>query len=92
MSPTVNDVQSQLNEAVVDGIVELDSLASIQQAVRRAANEDKPVAVAGGRHAMGGQQFCAGGLLLDTRGMAQVLDFDRERGTIEVEARISGQA
>jgi len=88
MSPTVNDVQSQLNEAVVDGIVELDSLASIQQAVRRAANEDKPVAVAGGRHAMGGQQFCAGGLLLDTRRMAQVLDFDRELGRIEVEAGI----
>ena len=88
MSPTVNDVQSQLNEAVVDGIVELDSLASIQQAVRRAADEDKPVAVAGGRHAMGGQQFCAGGLLLDTRRMARVLDFDRERGMIEVEAGI----
>ena len=86
MSPTVNDVQSQLNEAVIDGIVELDSLASIQQAVRRAADEDKPVAVAGGRHAMGGQQFCADGLLLDTRRLARVLDFDRERGMIDVEA------
>src|SRR5829696_6179457 len=88
MSPAVNDVQSQLNEARVDEIVDLDSLASIQQAVRRAAEEIKPVAVAGGRHAMGGQQFCAGGLLLDTRRMDQVLGFDRELGTIEVEAGI----
>ena len=35
---------------------------------------------------MGGQQFCAGGMLLDTRRMARVLDFDRTTGTIEVEA------
>jgi FAD/FMN-containing dehydrogenase len=88
MSPTVNDIHSQLNEAVVDEIVALDSLASIQHAVRRAADDGKAVAVAGGRHAMGGQQFCAGGLLLDTRRMARVLDFDREAGTIEVEAGI----
>ena len=88
MSPTVTDVQSQLNEAVVGGIVELDSLASIQKAVRRAADEDNPGAVAGGRHAMGGQQFCAGGLLLDTRRMSRVLAFDPELGRIEVEAGI----
>ena len=88
MGATVNDIHSQLNEAVIDGIVEVDSLDSIQAAVRRAADEGRPLAVAGGRHAMGGQQFCAGGLLLDTRGMARVLDFDRESGTIEVESGI----
>ena len=37
---------------------------------------------------MGGQQFCAGGLLLDTCGLARVLALDSERGTIEVEAGI----
>ena len=37
---------------------------------------------------MGGQQFCAGGLLLDTRGASRVLGLDAERGTIEVEAGI----
>jgi FAD/FMN-containing dehydrogenase len=88
MSATVNDLHSQLNEAVVDEIVEVDSLASTQQAVRRAADQSKAVAIAGGRHSMGGQQFCAGGFLVDTRRMAGVLDFDRELGTIEVEAGI----
>jgi FAD/FMN-containing dehydrogenase len=37
---------------------------------------------------MGGQQFCSGGLLVDTRPLGLVLDFDRERGTIDVEAGI----
>ncbi|MFN2467228.1 MAG: FAD-dependent oxidoreductase, partial [Gaiellaceae bacterium] len=73
---------------VVDEVVDAASLALIQQAIRRAAKEGKPVAVAGGRHAMGGQQFCAGGVLLDTRGLARVLDFDCDDGTIEVEAGI----
>jgi FAD/FMN-containing dehydrogenase len=83
---TVNDIHSELNETVVDDVIALDSLDSIQNAVRGAADSGTPVAIAGGRHAMGGQQFCAGGLLLDTRGLDQVLDFDRERGVIEVEA------
>ena len=83
---TVNDIHSELNETVVEEVIALDSLDSIQNAVRGAADSGTPVAIAGGRHAMGGQQFCAGGLLLDTRGLDQVLDFDRERGVIEVEA------
>jgi FAD/FMN-containing dehydrogenase len=83
---TVNDIHSELNETVVEDVVALDSLDSIQEAVRGAAESGTPVAIAGGRHAMGGQQFCAGGRLLDTRGLDRVLDFDRERGVIEVEA------
>ena len=83
---TVNDIHSELNETVVEEVIALDSLDSIQNAVRGAADSGTPVAIASGRHAMGGQQFCAGGLLLDTRGLDQVLDFDRERGVIEVEA------
>jgi FAD/FMN-containing dehydrogenase len=37
---------------------------------------------------MGGQQFGAGTILLDTRGLNRVLRFDSERGEIEVEAGI----
>ncbi len=88
----VNDIQSQLNETDVDEIVTVESLSSTQAAIERAAADGKPVAIAGGRHAMGGQQFCSGGRLLDTRGMAQVLAFDREAGTIEVEAGIQWPA
>ncbi len=35
---------------------------------------------------MGGQQFGTGTILVDTRGLAKVLRFDREAGTLEVEA------
>jgi FAD/FMN-containing dehydrogenase len=92
VSTTVNDIHSALNESSVEEIVALDSLESIQQAVARAASADTPVAVAGGRHAMGGQQFCEGGMLLDTRGLNRVLDFDRANGIIELEAGIQWPA
>ena len=88
MPRTVNDIHSQLNEAEVEEVLEVDSLEAVQAAIGRARSLGKPVAVCGGRHAMGGQQFCAGGLLVDTRGLAGVLGFDPERGTIEVEAGI----
>jgi FAD/FMN-containing dehydrogenase len=88
MSPVVNDIHSELNEVAVEEIVAIDSTESVQQAIRRAADEGLPVAIAGGRHAMGGQQFCAGGMLLDTRGLDQVISFDRLQGTIEVQAGI----
>jgi FAD/FMN-containing dehydrogenase len=42
--------------------------------------------VSGGRHAMGGQQFAQGGVLLDTQSYNNVRNFDAERGLIEVES------
>ena len=89
MNPrNVNDVHSRLNETVVDDIIQVDSLESIRAALVRARAERKPVAVCGGRHAMGGQQFCSGGLLVDTRKLNHVLSLDGHRRTIEVEAGI----
>jgi FAD/FMN-containing dehydrogenase len=82
----VNDIHSRLNETAVAEIVRVDSIESIQQALTQARALGKPLAIAGGRHAMGGQQFCAGGVLLDTRGLDRVLALDGHRCTIEVEA------
>jgi FAD/FMN-containing dehydrogenase len=84
----VNDVHSQLNETRVRRIVEPDSVETLQTLVRRARSEGRAVSVAGGRHAMGGQQFVADGLLLDMRRMNRVLAFDPSRYEIEVEAGI----
>ncbi|HEU0303999.1 MAG TPA: FAD-binding oxidoreductase [Gaiellaceae bacterium] len=92
MPATVNDIQSALNETVVEEIVEVRSAEDVRAAIRRAGAEGKPVAIAGGRHAMGGQQFCSGGLLIDTRELDRVLSFDEEQGTIEVEAGIQWPA
>jgi FAD/FMN-containing dehydrogenase len=41
---------------------------------------------------MGGQQFCEGGLLVDTRPLARVLDVDSERGVLTAEAGIQWPA
>ena len=90
--PLVNDIHSQLNEVRVDQIAVVDSLDGITTAIRGARERGLPVAIAGGRHAMGGQQFCEGGLLIDTRPLDRVLGFDRERGLIEVEAGIQWPA
>src|SRR5687767_14181025 len=52
----------------------------------------RPVSIAGGRHAMGGQQFCSGGVVLDTRPLSRVLSIDEERGLVEVEGGIQWPA
>jgi FAD/FMN-containing dehydrogenase len=82
----VNDIHSRLNETTVDEIVRVDSVDAIQRALAHARAHEMPVAIAGGRHAMGGQQFCVGGVLLDTRGLNRVLALDGHRCTIEIEA------
>jgi FAD/FMN-containing dehydrogenase len=83
---TVNDLHSRLNPTVVDRIVGVRSTADARAAILAAAAEGKVICVSGGRHAMGGQQFAHGGVLLDTRSYGEVRAFDRERGLIEVES------
>jgi len=84
----VNDVHSRLNRTEVANVVVPDTPAAVADAVARAAASGTPLSVAGGRHAMGGQQFCSGGTLLDIRALDRVLAFDREAGTVDVEAGI----
>ncbi len=88
----VNDVHSRLNETEVDAVVPVDSLESIGTALDLARSAGRQVSIAGGRHAMGGQQFCSGGIVLDTRPMSRVLSIDEERGLVEVEAGIQWPA
>ena len=85
---TVNDVHSQLNPTQVLRIVEPRSVADVQRIVRVARRERKAISIAGGRHAMGGQQFGTDTLLVDIRKMNRIRQFDRERGILEVDAGI----
>jgi FAD/FMN-containing dehydrogenase len=82
----VDDVHSRLNPTDVAEVVEVESADALRTAIERARDRGRPVSVAGGRHAMGGQQFVTGGTLIDTRPMSRVLSFDRERGLVEAEA------
>ena len=82
----VNDIHSQLNATRVAAIRRPASEAMLQSIVREARSSGQPLSIAAGRHAMGGQQFGTGTVLIDMNGMGRVVEFDRVRGEIEVEA------
>ncbi len=84
----VNDIHSQLNPTTVDRVVPVDSLQAIQSAIATAQSEGKSLSIAGGRHAMGAQQFGSDTILIDTVPLNRVLDFDADAGLITVEAGI----
>ncbi len=84
----VNDSHSQLNLTRVHRVVTPDSIESIQTVIRTARGEGRGISIAGGMHAMGGQQFGTDTTLLDMRGLNRVLNFDPHNGEVEVEAGI----
>jgi len=84
----VNDLHSQLNPTTVARIVKPSSVEELRAAIALARRERRSVSIAGGRHAMGGQQFGEANVLLDMRGLNRVLGFDTERGVIDVEGGI----
>ena len=86
--PAVNDVHSRLNATRVADIITPRSVGEISAAIAAGAALGLPIAICGGRHAMGGQQFGEGALLLDMRHMDHVLAFDELNGLIEVETGI----
>ena len=84
----VNDVHSQLNATRVERIIEPRGLDAIVETVRAACASGAQLALSGGRHAMGGQQFATDAWLLDMRGHATIHDFDQERGLITADGGI----
>jgi FAD/FMN-containing dehydrogenase len=84
----LNDEHSQLNATFVRRVIRPRNLCELERIVQRTNAEGTPIIASGSRHAMGGQQFCAWGWVLDLRALRRVLAFDAERGLIEVEAGI----
>lgn len=84
----VNDQQSRLNRTRVAGIFRPRSIEEIREALRQAKRRSLVVAVCGGRHAMGGQQFAANGLLLDLSDFQEVLALDTAVGRVRAQAGI----
>ena len=86
--PTLNDIHSQLNQTAMRRVVRPESAEEVRQAIAVVRNEGGSLSIAGGRHAMGGQQFLDGGVLLDAGRLNRILDLDAERGLVRVEAGI----
>src|SRR5690349_20664437 len=83
---SVNDMQGQLSGTLVYKIVTPDTIDGVQEAMKLATGEERPLCISGGRHSMGSQAFAADGVLVDTRKLARVLALDSEKGLVEVEA------
>lgn len=88
----VNDVHSQMNATHVAEIVKPDTIGTLVDVIRRAADTGRGIATSGGRHAMGGQQFAEAAVLVDTRALDRVHAFDAETGVVTVEAGIQWPA
>ena len=87
--PTVlNDIHSKLNPTTVARVVRPTDLEQLKQTVVSAVSGEQSISIAGGRHAMGGQQFGSDTLNLDLRGLNRVLRFDPVDGIVEVESGI----
>jgi FAD/FMN-containing dehydrogenase len=84
----VNDTHSALNPTLIGEIVQVRSTDDLRRAVAAAVRSGRAVSICGARHAMGGQQFGTGTLLVDTTRFDRVLAFDAARGLIEIEAGI----
>src|SRR5216117_1159677 len=84
----VNDVHSQLNRTRVRELLRPHTSDDLAAIVRSASRKGLPISVSGCRHSMGGQQFATDSICIDTRPLARVISFDRERGLNEVEGRV----
>jgi FAD/FMN-containing dehydrogenase len=84
----VNDVHSQLNPTRVNQVVSIGSTTDLERALRNADATKRAVSIAGGRHAMGAQQFATDSMLLDMTKLNRVRNFDRTMGIVDVEAGI----
>jgi FAD/FMN-containing dehydrogenase len=84
----VNDIHSQLNTTRVREVVAITSSGDLQRAVRSASAASHAISIAGGRHAMGAQQFADNSILIDTTRLNRVRSLDRATGIVEVEAGI----
>lgn len=82
----VNDTHSRLNPTVVGRRVAPQNNLQLLAELKRAKTNGEKICMAGGRHAMGGQQFLQGGTLLDMSGMNRAIRFDADAGLLEVES------
>jgi FAD/FMN-containing dehydrogenase len=88
----VNDVHSKLTRTRVRSVAIPRDLEELRLVVRSAVSRGHRVSIAGARHSMGGQPFGERTVLIDTRSLDRVLDFDGVDGRVRVEGGIQWPA
>jgi FAD/FMN-containing dehydrogenase len=84
-----NDVHSRLNPVRVAEVRCPLNLEEVREALREATTEGRAVSICGCRHAMGGQQFGEGTLLLDLTGLKALGSVDKENRWVEAGAGLT---
>ncbi len=85
-STVLNDVHARLNATRVHRVFTPRTVDEVVAVVRRARRAGRPVSICGGRHAMGGQQFVAGGYQLDLTQFNSVVEFRPAQRLLTVQA------
>lgn len=84
----VNDKHAKLNRTRVKSLFKPNSKEELCAAIKSAATEKESIAICGGRHAAGGQQFATDSVLIDMSALNKVLSFDKNLGLVTVESGI----
>lgn len=84
-----NDVHSRLNPATVAKVAHPVTTAEVVTVILGARASGMKVSLCGARHAMGGQQFGSGTVLLDLRGLKDLRAVDRRQGWVEAGAGLT---
>jgi FAD/FMN-containing dehydrogenase len=84
----VNDVHSEMNTTIVKEVIKVSSAKEIQDLIMQASETGIGIAICGGRHAMGGQQFLTDSIVVDMSGLNQVYELNYQTGQITVGAGI----
>lgn len=82
-----NDIHSKLNPTRVAEVVCPESAAEVAGLVRETAAIDGKISICGARHAMGGQQFGVGTVLIDCSRLVHISEVDPP-GFIEIGAGV----
>lgn len=86
--PTLNDVQSRLNATEMARVVAPKTAAEVGEILRDASARGLAVCPAGTLHAMGGQQFAAGGVSLSSAAMDGVGPLDADSRSVWVQSGV----
>ncbi len=82
----VLDDFSQLNGTRVKCVFRPRHVQEVQEIVRKAAESGTPVIACGQRHSQGGHALCAGGFVIDTRELNQILHLDVAERRVRAQA------
>jgi len=82
---TVSD-WGRMQRATVKNVARPGTEAELQEIIRYAAGNRLKVSLRGAGHSAGGQSFCRDGIMIDMRDLNRILELDRNKRTVRVQA------